>query len=89
MIEVKEAVARAVEFLGNIYANENLKDVRLEEVELVYGEPYWDVTLSYLKESTPSNVAAAITGSSGREYKVIKLNSENGEVVSMKIWQHA
>jgi len=89
MIEVKEAVARALEFLGDIYANEKLKDVRLEEVERDDRAPYWFVTLSYLKESTPSNVAAAISGSSGREYKVIKLNSENGEVVSMKIWQHA
>jgi len=93
MIEVKEAVANAIRFLGEMYrsklSNETITDIRLEEVELVEDGPCWMVTLSYLQRLTPKQLANAIEGSPVREYKVIALSAETGEIRSMKMKQLA
>jgi len=86
MIEVKQAVANAVGFLREIYDEEGLRDVRLEEVELSEDEGMWQITLSFHRaggESTSSDLAAAIF--TKREFKTVAVSSATGKVQSMKI----
>jgi len=88
MIEFKTAVKTAIEFLAEAYPNENLRDLRLEEIELSANEEFWYITVSYAGDaSSLSGLARAIAGPPDREYKVIAVRSEDGRVQSMKIRQ--
>jgi len=89
MIEVKEAVANSIRFLGEMYANETITDIRLEEVELLEDGSFWLVTLSYLRQLTPKQLADAFEGSPVRQYKVITLLANTGDIRSMKMKQLA
>jgi hypothetical protein len=78
MIDVKQAVDAASQYLATLYANDPPSNVRLEEVELSEDEKYWLVTLSFsdtLQVFIPPR----------RSYKLFKINAESGQVQSMKI----
>ena len=88
MIEVKPAVAAAVASLKNFYGEP--ADLLLEEVERSEDGKYWLITLGFSAPfpSNPRNplqqLGAALK-SSVRVYKVIKIDADTGEFVSMKI----
>ena len=89
MIDFKTAVKKALEFLADVYANESLLDVRLEEIELSEDERFWNITLSYRggtrHPATSALAMAEVVTGPPREYKVIAVRSLDGEVQSMKI----
>jgi len=88
MIDFKTAVKAALAFLAEAYPNENLRDLRLEEIDLSADEKFWYVTVSYSREaSSPSELAKTMGSFAVREYKVIAVRSDDGRVQSMKIRQ--
>jgi hypothetical protein len=78
MINVKEAVKKAAEYFTDLYHDE-FCNVLLEEVELTDG--YWLITLGY--DRPP--VLPQFAEKGPRAFKVFKVDSETGEVISMKI----
>ena len=100
MIDVKTAVAKAIECLGNLLESDSISGMRLEEVELSDDQSTWSITLSFVRRtpSTTSSPAEAIRAIQSmtlgvpmgeREYKIVAVNSANGEIRSMKIRQLA
>jgi hypothetical protein len=85
MISVKEAVEIALRFADEVLGQAKLIDPRLEEVELEEG-PTWRVTVSFVRE--PAKLTEVLAPP-GREYKVLTVDAESGEVHSMKIRQPA
>jgi hypothetical protein len=88
MIEVKQAVANAVRFLRELYGEEALEDVRLEEVEVSEDENVWCITLGFCFPdggSASSDLAAALSLPPEREYKIVTVSASTGDVRSMKI----
>jgi hypothetical protein len=79
MIDVKQAVNIAVEYLKAFYPH--LKQIRLEEVELSDDRNFWFITLSYPDESNITILPPS------KQYKIFKIDVETGEVLSMKIRQ--
>jgi hypothetical protein len=77
MLDVKEAAQRASQYFASLYADQDVSNVQLEEVELTDDGQYWLITLSY-----PSN---AVFIDVDRNYKVFKVDAKTGEVKSMKI----
>jgi hypothetical protein len=89
-IDFKTAVKKAIEFLAGVYANEDLRDVRLEEIELSEGDEFWNITLSYRRYAPPATTVSGleiIAGVPPREYKVLAVRLRDGNVRSMKIRQ--
>ena len=90
-VDFKTAVKKAIEFLAGVYANEDLRDVRLEELELSEGDEFWNITLSYRRYAPPARTISGameiIAGVPPREYKVLAVRLRDGEVRSMKIRQ--
>lgn len=98
MIEVKEAVRIARDYLEEMYQND-AKDVLLEETVLSEDGKHWFITLSY--DATPMSILEALRKSMPptewggyeeyrarrglRQYKIIKIDSDSGQVQSMKI----
>jgi len=92
MVDIKAAVANAIQFAKNSLGSERTMDIRLEEIEssIVAGRPVWLVTLSsaMIDESplAPIRLAAGLLGAdTAREYKVFTVAKDDGEVLSMKI----
>ena len=89
MIDVKQAVANALKFLLDMYGEQKVLSPRLEEVELSEDGNVWYVTVSFLTEATAPDLVSALSGSSrlDRQYKVLTVWANDGNVRSMKIRQ--
>jgi hypothetical protein len=93
-IDVKEAVRISLEYIKKLYENqESLRDLRLEEVELIEDEgpdPFWLVTLSFTRPTPePVSALAQIVAPQGnkyyRVYKTFHIDAISGKVKAMKI----
>ena len=82
MIDVKQAAQSASNFMAVLYSDNTISNVMLEEVELSEDGRYWLITLSF---PAPPNSINSILGGGGRQYKIFKVNTDTGEVLSMKI----
>lgn len=95
MLDVKAAVKAGGEFLADIFAEEGIKDIRLEEVELqenADGPPDWRITFSFLRNRKAEGVTPwgeALMRTLGpvaeRDIKVVCVNN-SGQVSAMKQW---
>ena len=84
MLDVREAAQKASEYFAGLYKDKALtKDVQLEEVDQENHGKYWLITLSYPDPSEPT--LGGVTLNFTRKYKVFKIDSNTGEVKSMKI----
>ena len=86
MIDVQAAVKIALNFIGDMYADNDLSDIRLEEVEMSIfeeGAEAWCVTIGFRSPGTVGAVADALGERHVRDYKVVRIDSDNGEVQGM------
>ncbi|MEX0270456.1 hypothetical protein AB3R30_15030 [Leptolyngbyaceae cyanobacterium UHCC 1019] len=89
-IDVKGAVEAANSYLQDFkdLMKIQLESLRLEEVELSEDQHEWLITLGFdvpMKTSSLANLMAGANSLYQREYKLFKVDSETGEVKSMKI----
>jgi hypothetical protein len=97
MIEVKQAVETAANYLADLFAKENISDIRLEEVELSDDGKTWYITLSFLRKAkaTGQPVMDALSsgqygvGPQNRDLKILAVRATDGVVTSVKIRQLA
>lgn len=90
MITIQDAVKAAKEFAISLYKEDELKNMRVEEIELASDEGRWLVTLGWVETSVRQlGGLAGLTNASieplPRVYKIFTVNSESGNVESMKI----
>ena len=88
MITLRDAALKAMNFYKEI--DPDAEDARVEEVERDDDTDDWHITLSFQSnETATSNLIvpnSASTGvMNGRKYKIFSVDSESGEVRSMKI----
>ena len=89
MVDVKAAVGKAMDYLKDMYQIDQFKDVLLEEVDLSQDNKFWNVTIGFtrVQESTSGGPMATLIGQSAefkREYKVFQIDSETGDLRSMR-----
>ncbi len=84
---VKEAVKAARVYFDDIYRDEQLEGVLLEEVELSDNEHIWHVTFGYDTDRPTASGAGLSFTRPGfvREYKTIDINAEDGSLLAVKI----
>jgi hypothetical protein len=88
-VDAKGAVQAAVRYLTEMYSNEEIADVLLEEIDTSKSGASWLVTLSFYRPKAP--FAAGTLGQilgvdvSKRQYKVINVDKNTGEIHSMKM----
>lgn len=100
-IDVKQAVRLAKDFAQGIYENEKISQLGLEAVERSEDGKYWLVTLGFNRPWAPpvpsrkrddslSPLERALNvsqESTGREYKVFRVDAQSGAVVSMEMFE--
>jgi hypothetical protein len=89
MVDVKEAVGKAMDYLKDMYQIDQFKDVLLEEVDLSQDNKFWNVTIGFtrVQESTSGGPMATLIGQSSefkREFKVFQIDAESGALRSMR-----
>lgn len=91
MLTIKQAVQHAKTYAHELFADENIKDLGLEEVTFNESENSWNVTLGFDAHRTriirPTLTMALqnITEEPLREYKSFQINAENGHLIGMKM----
>lgn len=89
-IDVRQAVSKARSHLNQIIdLFGNVNDIRLEEIELSSDKKSWLITLGFLFDS-PTNQQKNLpdvlkTAMNIREYKIVEIDAETGELKSIKI----
>lgn len=89
-MEVKEAIRVAKEYVGDLFSEEPIEDVGLEEVDFDDASNEWRITVGFSrpwsgKAQTGSGFAAFLAPRpTGRAYKVVRINDEQGRVTSLR-----
>lgn len=82
MIEINEAVERAIAAIKNIYKNENVSEVELEEIE--FDSENWLVTVGFTRHQKVNKFLGGIALPT-RTLKVVKIDRHTGAFNGMKI----
>ncbi len=84
MIDVKKAAQISADYMKGFFPESD--SIRLEEVEITDDKKFWIITLSYSQDDIDQNSPfLGIKGGKIKKYKIFKIKSESGEVLSMKI----
>lgn len=89
-MNVKEAIAAARTYIADIYSDEGVFNIGLEEVE--FGSKSWDVTIGFSRrwdrpKSSPFLIAVGQepdTTALSRTYKVVEIDDETGKVLGVR-----
>ena len=91
MIDMKQAVQIALEFCRNLYGQEKLAGLLLEEVELSDDEKFWLVTIGFnlgqgeTSQSSTNLSGDSLTRRSDHVFKTMKVDASSGRALSLKI----
>ncbi len=90
-IPIKTAVSNAIEFVRELYAEDQIKDILLEEVEFSEPADQWLITIGFTKYKIQEYSLPAVTDlilperETVRKYKIVHIDAQSGEPISMKI----
>ncbi len=84
-MDVKAAVRTAKEYLVDLFQDENIMNVGLEEVVFEEMSDVWKITIGFSRpwELKGPVVAAFVDARHARSYKVLSLNDASGRVESL------
>lgn len=91
-MDVKDAVKIAKVYVADIFMDENISHIGLEEVEYMESKDVWRVTIGFQRSWKKSLVGVPTAFSEmygtpkteDRWYKVLEINDKAGQVLSMK-----
>lgn len=85
-LDVKEAVQTAKDYLTDLFADEDITDVGLEEVEFDEFDNAWKVTVGFSRPWDHENILSNTLDGNGhpnRSYKVVQVNDHDGVATSV------
>jgi inactivated superfamily I helicase len=87
-MDVKQAVAFAKQHILDLFADESLSNMGLEEVEFDNQAGEWRVTVGFSRpwDEAPRNALSTLAGTSPmrRTYKVVRIADGSSHVLSVK-----
>lgn len=87
-MQVKGVVSLAKQYIKEVFAEENIENPGLEEVEFDKKSGIWSVTIGFSRPwdeaAGPLAVKLAAFGPRRRDYKVVRIVDSDGRVISVK-----
>ena len=87
-MDVKAAVALAKQQISELFAEEGIKNLGLEEVDYDEDKHAWRVTIGFSRPwDEPRNALAALAGQNSywrRAYKVVRIADDTAAVLSVR-----
>ena len=93
-MDVKEAARTAREYITDLFADENVKHIGLEEVEFDHVAEVWNITIGFsrpweLPKDPPKGFTSVLEelkpplSSTQRSYKIVRVRDDDGYVISV------
>ena len=91
-MDVREAARTAKEYVANVFVDEDIGRISLEEVEFDYSSDVWNITVSFTRPSDRFDPIEAMLPnhplSGGKKvrwsYKIVNIDDNSGKVLSLK-----
>ncbi len=84
MIELKEAVEKAKNFIADFF--DKPEKIQVEAFSLSEDKKSWNVTYSFWRKAEPINQLQRTLGITGSKvYKTIEIDAEKGDVIGMRV----
>ncbi len=85
-MDVKEAAKLAKDYVADLFAEEGIGNLGLEEIELVADGHYWVVTVGFSRPWDQGGLATITLGQRGlrRSFKVLRIDNQSRTVDSIK-----
>jgi len=84
MVEIRQAVQAALQFMRDIYEEGELEKLGVEEVEQQAESGDWLVTVG-IGGAEPASTMSVVEGTGmDRQYKLIRIDAGSGAVIAMK-----
>lgn len=87
-MDVKQAVDMAKRYIIDVYSDEKITNVGLEEVDFDESQKVWFVTIGFSRPwDEPRNALAALSAQGAytkRAFKTIRVSDRDGRVLSIK-----
>ena len=90
-MDVREAARTAKAYIVDVFADEDIDEVVLEEVEFDHCSNLWKITISFLRpRSRVGRLQAAASGypagtpTMRRSFKLVNIDDGSGSVISVK-----
>lgn len=89
-MDVKEAVAAAKRYIEEVFSDEGIAEIGLEEVEFDNARDVWRITMGFSRERMVVDMSSPALGHllaprrRVRSYKVVRISDKNNKVLSVK-----
>ena len=83
-MEVRMAIEKAKECVREIYKDEPIVEVGLEEVEFMEKENVWAITVGFLRNWRSERNAISALAIPTRTYKVVRIRDKDGSFESLR-----
>ncbi len=84
-MDVKEAVRTAKEYIAELFTDETITNIGLEEVEFNDTSNNWEVTIGFSRSWAINALVATLSHQPPtRSYKLVCINDASGKVLSLK-----
>jgi hypothetical protein len=85
-MEVKEAISLAKQYVRDVFSEETITNIGLEELEFDDDKDIWSITLGFSRpwQSQYTASALAALASPRRDYKVVTISDKTKKVISVK-----
>ena len=84
-MDVKQAVQTAKSHVAEIFADESIANVGLEEVEFDESNQVWAITVGFSRVwGRQGDIVRALGGDMARTFKIVRIEDESGRVRSVK-----
>ena len=82
-MNVKEAVAAAKKYVADLFSNEHVQHIGLEEVEFDDQRRVWSITIGFTRAWLPTP-SPLLYSAKDRDYKVVQIADADGRMLSVK-----
>lgn len=83
-MDVKQAVQSAKSYVSDLFSEEHVRNLALEEVEFDEPNGVWLVTIGFARPWATTSTLAQVLAPEPRAYKVVRLLDLDGRVISVK-----
>ena len=87
-MDVKEAARTAKSYLNDLFSDEQVTNVGLEEVEFDELDNVWKITVGFSRPwDRRVSIASTLSGEAtraGRSYKVVRIKDDDGTIESLR-----
>ena len=83
-MDVRDAVKSAKKYVAEMFEDEPIHNIGLEEIEFDHTQGIWSVTIGFARDWRESESVIRALASPCRTYKVVRISDADGTVQSIR-----